>query len=82
MADERGGVQLHLRKAFSNTGPSNMAQGPLGWTRMLGGKHTLMQAAASDLVKARINSGKTRLPYKALTRKGARASGSRAKMDI
>lgn len=39
-------------------------------------------SCSSDLVKPRINSGKTRLPYKALTRKGARASGSRAKMDI
>lgn len=49
---------------------------------MLGvGKHT-DESCSSDLVKARINPGKTRLPYKALIRKGARTSVNRAKTDI
>lgn len=76
-----GGVQLHLRKALSNTGSIQHGSGPLGglgpweWT-------DTDASCCSNLVKARINPEKTRLLYKALTRKGVRASGNRAKTDI
>ena len=59
-----------------------MARGPwVDWDAGSGQADT-DASCSSDLVKARINPGKNRLPYKALIRKAARTSVNRAKTDI
>lgn len=81
MEDERRGCSAPLEEGTSNTGSIQHGSGPLGglgpweWT-------DTDASCSSNLVKARINPGKTRLLYKALTRKRVRASVNRAKTDI